>query len=67
MAHPQSGYSSTVSRSNWNLEMSVLWNGGGGGGTGVRGGKPIGARTRTNSDEQTQPTKRSIKGSIPRI
>ena len=27
VAHPQSGYSSTVSRSNWNLEMLVfdLW------------------------------------------
>ena len=30
VAHPQSGYSSTVSRSNWNLEMLVF----------VEGGKP---------------------------
>ena len=25
MAHPQSGYSSTDSRSNWNLECWFLW------------------------------------------
>ena len=28
MAHPQSGYSSTVSRSKWNLEMLVFVEGG---------------------------------------
>ena len=45
VTHPQSGYSSTVSRSNWNLEMLVF----------VEGGKPeypektLGERTRTNN------------------
>ena len=28
MAHPQSGYSSIVSRSNWNLELLVFVEGG---------------------------------------
>ena len=38
VAHPQSGYSSTVSRSNWKLEMLVQFCGGRK--TGVPGEKP---------------------------
>ena len=50
MAHPQSGYSSTFSRSNWNLEMLVF----------VEGGKPEylekNPRSRDENQQQTQPT-----------
>ena len=46
MAHPQSGYSSTVSRSNWNLEMLVF----------VEGGKPEYPEKKARSrDENQQP------------
>ena len=49
VAHPQSGYSSTVSRSNWNLEMLVF----------VEGGKPEypekNSRRRDENQQQTQP------------
>ena len=49
VAHPQSGYSSTVSRSNWNLEMLVF----------VEEGKPEylekNPRSRDENQQQTQP------------
>ena len=46
MAHPQSGYSSTVSRSNWNLEMLVF----------VEGGKPeYPEKDERSRDENQQP------------
>ena len=49
MAHAQSGYSSTVSRSNWNLEMLVF----------VEGGEPEylekNPRSRDKKQQQTQP------------
>ena len=49
MTHPQSGYSSTVSRSDWNLEMLVI----------VKGGKPEypekNPRSRDENQQQTQP------------
>ena len=47
VAHPQNGYSSTVSRSNWNLEMLVFVEGSRK--TGVPGEKTLGAGTRTNN------------------
>ena len=43
VAHPQGGYSSTMSRSNWNLEMLVFEE------RGVPGENPLGARTRTKN------------------
>ena len=49
MTHPESGYSSTVSRSNCNLEMLVF----------VEGGKPEypekNPRSRDENRQQTQP------------
>ena len=50
VAHPQSGYSFTASRLNWNLEMLVF----------VKGGKPDNPeknpRSRDENQQQTQPT-----------
>ena len=51
MALPRGGYSSTVSRSNWNLACSVVF---------VEGGKPENPeknpRSRNENQQQTQPT-----------
>ena len=56
MAHPRSGYSSTVSRSSWNLEMLVF----------VEGGKPENPeknpRSRDENQQQTQPTYNAESG-----
>ena len=50
MAFPQSGSSSTVSRSNWNLEVLIF----------VEGGKPDkpekNPRSKGENQQQTQPT-----------
>ena len=50
VAHPQSGYPATVSRSNWNLEMLVF----------VEGGKleylDKNPRSRDENQQETQPT-----------
>ena len=50
VAHPQSGYSSAVSTSNWNLEMLVF----------VEGGKPEypekNPQSRDENQQQIQPT-----------
>ena len=50
MAFPRGGSSSTVSRSNWNLEMLIF----------VEGGKPENPeknpRSRDENQQQTQPT-----------
>ena len=46
MAFPRGGSSSTVSRSNWNLEVFFFL---GEGKTGVPGEKPLGAEQRTNN------------------
>ena len=61
MAHPQSGYSSTVSRSNWNLEMLVF----------VEGGKPEylenNPQSRDENQQQTQPTYGANSGNRTRV